>query len=213
MTKSARSTSAGRVHGTEAERLIPPMDTIIGYKLRRAQLYVFQDFIASFAKLKLRPAEFSVLTLIAAKLMLASVPAEEIQPWEQVWANAWAGLPIQIASLALFAVAVTWIGSLFGGTGRFSDALLAVTWVQGVMLVPQAVQILIFPVLPGVSGLIALGSVVLFFYLLSQFICVVHGFRSAVAVFFVVIGTLLALGIVLAVLFTMLGVLPVGPEA
>ncbi|MEZ5762223.1 MAG: Yip1 family protein [Paracoccaceae bacterium] len=155
----------------------------------------------------------SVLTLIAAKLMLASVPAEEIQPWEQVWANAWAGLPIQISSLALFAVAVTWIGSLFGGTGRFSDALLAVTWVQGVMLVPQAVQILIFPVLPGVSGLIALGSVVLFFYLLSQFICVVHGFRSAVAVFFVVIGTLLALGIVLAVLFTMLGVLPVGPEA
>ncbi|MCO5126584.1 MAG: hypothetical protein M9957_04560 [Rhodobacteraceae bacterium] len=68
--------------------------------------------------------------------------------------------------------------SLFGGTGRFSDALLAVTWVQGVMLVPQAVQILIFPVLPGVSGLIALGSVVLFFYLL-QFICVVKAFAAA----------------------------------
>ncbi|WP_246730133.1 MarR family winged helix-turn-helix transcriptional regulator [Nitratireductor mangrovi] len=44
---------------------VPPMATIIGYKLRRAQLYVFQDFLETFSRLKLRPAEFSVLTIIA----------------------------------------------------------------------------------------------------------------------------------------------------
>ncbi|MBX3532415.1 MAG: winged helix-turn-helix transcriptional regulator [Rhizobiaceae bacterium] len=44
---------------------VPEMATIIGYKLRRAQLLVFQDFIDSFAELPLRPAEFSVLALIA----------------------------------------------------------------------------------------------------------------------------------------------------
>jgi DNA-binding MarR family transcriptional regulator len=44
---------------------LPEMASIIGYMLRRAQLTVFQDFIESFAKLKLRPAEFSVLNLIA----------------------------------------------------------------------------------------------------------------------------------------------------
>lgn len=44
---------------------IPPMATIIGYKLRRAQLYVFQDFIETFSKMRLRPAEFSVLAIIA----------------------------------------------------------------------------------------------------------------------------------------------------
>ncbi len=44
---------------------IPPMGSIIGYKLRRAQLHVFQDFLGAFAKMKLRPAEFSVLALIA----------------------------------------------------------------------------------------------------------------------------------------------------
>lgn len=49
-----------------AERVeIPPMATIIGYKLRRAQLFVFQDFIESFSKIRLRPAEFSVLAIIA----------------------------------------------------------------------------------------------------------------------------------------------------
>lgn len=44
---------------------VPPMATIIGYKLRRAQLYVFQDFIETFARMKLRPTEFSVLAIIA----------------------------------------------------------------------------------------------------------------------------------------------------
>lgn len=36
----------------------------IGYRLRRAQLSVFQKFIAFFDDLKLRPAEYSVLVLI-----------------------------------------------------------------------------------------------------------------------------------------------------
>jgi len=40
------------------------MDSIIGYKLRRAQLAVFQDFLDTFAAMRLRPAEFSVLSLI-----------------------------------------------------------------------------------------------------------------------------------------------------
>lgn len=44
---------------------VPEMTSIIGYKLRRAQLSVFQDFTESFAQMKLRPAEFSVLALIA----------------------------------------------------------------------------------------------------------------------------------------------------
>ena len=44
---------------------IPPLGGMIGYKLRRAQLLAFHDFIETFSKLKLRPAEFSVLALIA----------------------------------------------------------------------------------------------------------------------------------------------------
>ncbi len=44
---------------------LPSLDDMVGYKLRRAQLAVFQDFIETFARMKLRPAEFSVLALIA----------------------------------------------------------------------------------------------------------------------------------------------------
>lgn len=38
---------------------------ITGYRLRRAQLSVFQRFLAVFDSVKLRPAEYSVLVLIA----------------------------------------------------------------------------------------------------------------------------------------------------
>lgn len=38
---------------------------IIGYRLRRAQLNVFQRFLTVFETLQLRPAEYSVLVLIA----------------------------------------------------------------------------------------------------------------------------------------------------
>ncbi|KFB09163.1 MarR family winged helix-turn-helix transcriptional regulator [Nitratireductor basaltis] len=44
---------------------LPCMTSILDHKLRRAQLLVFQDFIETFSTSRLRPAEFSVLAMIA----------------------------------------------------------------------------------------------------------------------------------------------------
>jgi DNA-binding MarR family transcriptional regulator len=41
-----------------------PLPELIGYVLRRAQLVVFQDFFRTFAPFDIRPAQFSVLTVI-----------------------------------------------------------------------------------------------------------------------------------------------------
>lgn len=41
-----------------------PLPGLLGYALRRTQVAVFADFMASFAALDLRPAQFSVLLLI-----------------------------------------------------------------------------------------------------------------------------------------------------
>lgn len=53
-------------HSDDAETSLRTGSTtgIIGYRLRRAQLNVFQTFLAAFEALKLRPAEYSVLVLI-----------------------------------------------------------------------------------------------------------------------------------------------------
>ena len=41
-----------------------PLDGLIGYALRRAQLAIFADFNQALASLNLRPGQFAVLTLI-----------------------------------------------------------------------------------------------------------------------------------------------------
>ncbi len=41
-----------------------PLPDLIGYVLRRAQLEVFQDFFNAFTPFDIRPAQFSVLTVI-----------------------------------------------------------------------------------------------------------------------------------------------------
>lgn len=52
---------------TDGDRLDTATATgAIGYRLRRAQLSVFQGFLAFFDEFKLRPAEFTVLVLIEA---------------------------------------------------------------------------------------------------------------------------------------------------
>lgn len=43
---------------------IGPLSRMIGYALRRAQIAVFEDFIASLAEVNLRPAQFSVLLIL-----------------------------------------------------------------------------------------------------------------------------------------------------
>lgn len=42
------------------------IDDHLGYFLRRLQVWVFQDFIAALSSMNLRPAQYSVLLMIAA---------------------------------------------------------------------------------------------------------------------------------------------------
>jgi DNA-binding MarR family transcriptional regulator len=42
------------------------LDNLLGYRLRRAQLSVFQDFLVTMKDFDLRPAQFSVLAIIDA---------------------------------------------------------------------------------------------------------------------------------------------------
>jgi len=44
---------------------LPCITSLLDFKLRRAQLLVYQDFARTLEKLKLRPAEFSALAMIA----------------------------------------------------------------------------------------------------------------------------------------------------
>ena len=47
------------------------LDERLGYFVRRAQVWIFQDFIAQLSALDLRPAQFSVRAVIAANAGLS----------------------------------------------------------------------------------------------------------------------------------------------
>ena len=50
----------------EGKISLGPLEQRLGYALRRAQLAVFNDFFEAFAQSEIRPAQYSVLTIIEA---------------------------------------------------------------------------------------------------------------------------------------------------
>jgi DNA-binding MarR family transcriptional regulator len=64
MARSAKRLTAA--DGFEAEEAIDlsPLSGLIGYRLRRAQVAVFQDFHRAFQAVDIRPVQFGILSLI-----------------------------------------------------------------------------------------------------------------------------------------------------
>lgn len=105
-------------------------------------------------------------------------------------------------------VAVHQIGRAMGGTGGFPDALLLVTWLQAIMVALQAAQIVLQLVMPALATLVGLAGMVLFLWLLTNFVAVLHGFASLGRVFFAIIGAAFALAFIATLVLSMIGIQP-----
>ncbi len=118
---------------------------------------------------------------------------------------------MQGAFMFLGVHAVTHIGRMFGGTGGFDGALALITWLQFIFIVLQVVQLALALVAPPLAGIISLLAIALFFWLLSHFITVLHGFTSVGQVFFMTLLTFVGLLFTLSLILTVLGIgLPTG---
>lgn len=115
---------------------------------------------------------------------------------------------MQLIVMLVAAMAMARVGQLFGGTGRFMDALLLVVWIEAVLLgiqVAQSVLMLLFPLSAALLGLVAIA---LFFWLLANFTKELHGFRHLGLVAFGMAGTMVLMAIMLSVGLAALGILP-----
>jgi hypothetical protein len=101
------------------------------------------------------------------------------------------------------------IGRAWSGKGSLPDTLLVVVWLQVIMLGVQVVQLVVFLIAPLLAGLVSIGGLVLFFWLLTSFIAELHGFASRGKV---LAGILVASFGVAMVLVLMLSLI-LGPEA
>ena len=98
------------------------------------------------------------------------------------------------------------VGPRDRGTGSFEEALLLITWMQFIFVVLQVVQSLAFIFFPVVAGLIGIVALGLFFWLLTNFIAVLHGFSSLGLVLVGIIGSAIGIVMGLSLVLAILGV-------
>ena len=72
-----RDTRPARRNG-RATADMGPLNDHLGYFVRRAQVWIFQDFIRTLARIDLRPAQYSVLVVIGANSGLSQTEVAEL---------------------------------------------------------------------------------------------------------------------------------------
>ncbi|KCV83769.1 hypothetical protein ATO10_03375 [Actibacterium atlanticum] len=97
------------------------------------------------------------------------------------------------------------IGLKFGGMGDFEGALALVVWLQTILLVLQVIQFIALLFFPPLAVLLGPVSLVLSLWLTTAFAAELHGFKSLLPVFIVMIFTAMALGMVIIVVMSLLG--------
>lgn len=117
---------------------------------------------------------------------------------------------LQGAILVGMVFAVYGVGRAMGGQAEFGDTLQLMIWLQMMMILLQTVQLVALALIPPVAGIIGILGMALFFWLLTNFILVLHGFRSLAKVFVMILITLFALAFLLAVVLVMAGISPPG---
>lgn len=138
----------------------------------------------------------TLLTVVSAK-----VSPFEAEPGLTQLTDSPLLLAIMLALLLMMALAlIMGIGRAMGGQGQFVDALVLLAWLEAVLLLLQAAQIVFLLIFPLVAILLGLFSFVVFLWVLANFIAELHRFASAPKVLGMILLTFFAMSFVLALL-------------
>lgn len=152
------------------------------------------------------PARWVALALMAVVSSVLAHIAMRLMPQEAQ--NQMGGMmasPINTAILQALLMlasvyAIHWLGRWRGGSGSFADALILMVWLQFILLILQVIQIAVQVVVPPLMDVIGFLSIVLFMWLISNFIAELHGFKSVIMTFLGVLATLFLAGFVLSLI-------------
>ena len=103
-------------------------------------------------------------------------------------------------SILLLAAAIGWIGRLAGGTGPLENVLLLVIWFQFVLIALQVIEIAVMLIAPFLGSVVFIAFVAYVVWVLTNFIAVVHGFRSLGRVFLGMVMAFFALVFLLSLI-------------
>ncbi|WBU64651.1 YIP1 family protein [Paracoccus aerodenitrificans] len=163
------------------------------------------------------PARWMALALAVALSSILAVFAVRLMPAPmEAGLDAAMGQPLKIAFMqmiwmSLMAWLMATVGRGFGGRGSFADAVLVVAWLELLLCVVQAAQVLLMLIFPLVASLLGFAGLFIYLWLSVQFIKALHGFRSGAIVFFAVVVTSIFALIFLSVMAGAFGLLPETP--
>ncbi len=150
----------------------------------------------------------AVLTVLMMRLTFMLVPAAGPVAAMLLAQGVAGAVLVQAGSLVLIALATTLVGRMFGGRGRFDDALLLATWQGFIMVLMGIAQLVLLFVVPPLTLPFAIITLGLFLWMLIRFAMVLHGFTNPLAVLGGIIGTVFCLGLIMAFLAALFGVAP-----
>jgi hypothetical protein len=117
---------------------------------------------------------------------------------------------MQIATFMFSAALITYIGRFFKGYATFKEALTALVWLQFILFGISILQAVLGFVIPQLSPIVFIITMMIIIHLTVNFIMEIHGFKNPLAVIAGIVGTFFGLAFILSALLLLLGFSPEG---
>ncbi len=138
----------------------------------------------------------------------AMFPVPVDTPWAALTSSPLRMALAQLAGMLLVAGAMSGLGQVFGGRGRFVQALALAVWIEAVLLLVQLAQVVLLLLFPLFASAMGVAAFVLFLWMLTQFTAALHGFERGFLVFLGIIAALFVAALAIAVLLGLFGIVP-----
>jgi hypothetical protein len=153
----------------------------------------------------------SVLAVLVMNLTMMAAPGADPHPMIVALRHPLTGAVVQAGSILLLATAVAFVGGLFGGRGGFADALTLMLWLEFLMVLAGALQIVVVLTVPAFAFLVSALVIFEFVWILVHFVATLHGFTRRFMVLLGMIASFVVLALLLGLVLAVLGIAP--PEA
>ena len=150
----------------------------------------------------------AVVSTLFTHFSFAMMPVEAQEFWGAAMGSPVRTAILQCVVLLISVHAIHKIGRWRGGHGTLQGAVVLVAWLQFIMLCVQIVQLLAQALAPPLADFLGFFGLVLFLWLMTNFIAELHGFPSRALVFFGMVLTLITASFILAFVFALLVGLP-----
>lgn len=145
----------------------------------------------------------AVASTVLTHISFAMMPPESREVWGAAMGSPIRTAMLQWVVLLISVHAIHKVGRKMGGTGSLDGAVVLVAWLQFILLCVQVAQLVTQALLPPLSDVLGIFGLVLFLWLLTNFVAELHGFTNLGLTFLGIFVTVFAASIVLAFVFAL----------